>query len=662
MRQAIALVTALLLSTVTAACGADTPDTPAGDTSPADTPSGETSSDDTSWPVYGGDPGGHRWSPLGDITRENVGGLEEAWTYRHGDMSTGDGAWRATSAFELQPILVDGTLYGCTPMNRVFALDPATGAERWTFDPKLDPSGGYANQLVCRGVAHWRDPEAAEGAACSNRIITATNDARLIALDAATGDKCVGFGTAGEVSLKAGTVEERWLGEYQVTSAPTLLDGVVVVGSAISDNSRVDAPSGVVRGWDARTGALRWAWDLSPPGYPRPADGSYVLGTPNVWAPMSVDPQRGLIFVPTGNPSPDYYRGAGLPKLDHYGSSVVALRGATGEVVWSFQTVHHDLWDYDVPAQPVLADVPLNGESVPAVIQATKMGFLFVLHRETGEPIYGVEERAVPQGGAPGETISPTQPRPLKPEPLVPTHMEKAWGFTFWDRGACQETYDASRYEGMYTPPSLEGSVMYPGNAGGSNWGSVAVDPTRSWVVANVMDFPWLVKLVPRAEEAAVRAANPGAEIATQDGTPYAMQRSPMLSPFGVPCSEPPWGSLVVVDLATGKIRWQVPLGTVRDLTPLPIPWKAGTPNMGGPLVTASGLVFIGAALEKTVRAFDIETGEEIWSARVPSSANGTPMTYRVRGRQYVVFAAGGFGRGSPAGVSDALVAFALPR
>jgi quinoprotein glucose dehydrogenase len=641
MRRALPVWTLLFLASV-AAGGPDAPD--------------------TSWPVYGGDPGGRRWSPLADITRDNVARLEQAWVYHHGDMSDGRGAWRSPSAFELQPILVDGTLYGCTPMNRVFALDPATGAERWSFDPELDPSGRYANQLICRGVAHWRDPEARDAAPCSRRILTATNDARLIALDAATGRKCQGFGEAGEVSLKAGAVEERWLGEYQVTSAPVVIDGVVVVGSAISDNQRVNAPSGVVRGWDARSGALRWAWDLAPPHYPRPPDGSYVLGTPNVWAPMSVDRARGLVFVPTGNPSPDYYRGSGAPRLDHYGSSVVALRGATGEVVWSFQTVHHDLWDYDVPAQPVLTDVPApGGGSVPAVVQATKMGLLFVLHRETGEPVYGVEERPVPQDGAPGETLSPTQPFPLEPEPLVPLRMEP-WGLTFWDRDVCQKKFDAARYEGIFTPPSLEGSVMYPGNAGGSNWGSVAVDPARRWVVANVSDFPWLVELIPAADYEARRKAEPHAEISPQEGAPYAMQRETLMSPFGVPCNRPPWGKLAAVDLATGRIRWSVPLGSVRDVSPLPIPWSPGVPNMGGPLVTAGDLVFIGAALEKTVRAFDIETGEQLWSARVPSSANGTPMTYRAGGRQYVVFAAGGFGRGSPVGVSDALVAFALPQ
>jgi len=616
------------------------------------------------WPSYGGDPGGARYSTLDDIRADNLSQLEIAWTYRTGDVADGKGKFEETSAFELTPLMVDGTLFACTPFNRVLALDPETGAKRWDFDPGIDLTANYANQFVCRGVATWLDPDRGDGEACKRRIFTATNDARLFALDAATGERCADFGDAGEVDLNPGVGEQLWRGEYQVTSPPAVAGDLVVVGSAVGDNQRVDAPSGVVRGFDARTGALRWAWDLSPPGGGpgETSEAGYMLGTPNVWAPISVDEARGLVFVPTGNPSPDYWGGR-RGQIDHYGSSVVALRAESGEVVWSFQTVHHDLWDYDVSSQPALTTLRRGGESVPAVVQATKMGLLFTLHRETGEPLFEVEERPVPQGGAPGEILSPTQPFPVKPPPLVRHSLspEDAWGITPFDRGGCREKLEALRYDGIYTPPTLQGSLMYPGNAGGANWGSVAVDPERQILIARVSDFPFAVTLLPGESFERERRENPGVEISPQRGTPYAMRREPVLSWLGVPCNSPPWGSLVAVDLAAGEIRWQVAHGTIRDLAPLPLPIKLGTPGIGGPLVTASGLVFIGAALDDYLRAFDVETGEELWKGRLPAGGQATPMTYRVRpgGKQYVVIAAGGHGRAGTR-LGDYIVAFAL--
>jgi quinoprotein glucose dehydrogenase len=434
------------------------------------------------------------------------------------------------------------------------------------------------------------------------------------------------------------------------------------VGSAVGDNQRVDAPSGVVRAYDVRSGELRWSQDLAPPGHPRPKKG-YVPATPNVWAVMSVDEERDLVFVPTGNPAPDYYRGD-RTELDHYGSSVVALRGSTGEVVWHFQTVHHDLWDFDVPAQPTLVTLEQGGESVPALIQATKMGLLFVLNRETGAPIFPVVERPVPQDGAPGQTLSPTQPFPVKPPPLVPTSLgpDDAWGLTPWDRGACRRRIEALRFDGMYTPPSLEPTLMYPGNAGGANWGGIAFDPERQLAIVNVMDVPWAVQLIPREDYALEREANPGVEFGPQDGMPYAVRREMLLSPLGVPCNAPPWGSLVAVDMRTGEIRWQVPLGTLRDLMPIPLPITVGVPNLGGPIATAGGVVFIAAAMDNYLRAFDVESGEELWRGRLPAGGQATPMTYRGRdGRQFVVVAAGGHGRGGTT-LGDHIVAFALPK
>jgi quinoprotein glucose dehydrogenase len=616
----------------------------------------------TQWPSYGGDPGGQRYSPLGGITRENVSSLEVAWTHRTGDVSDGRGDIPSTSAFEATPLLVDDTLYVCTPFNRVIALHPETGAVRWSFDPRIDLSGRYANQLVCRGVATWLDPKRMYDKACRRRIFTATNDARLIALDALSGRPCADFGRVGVVDLNEGPGPQRWKGEYQVTSPPAVIGELVVVGSAVGDNQRVDAPSGVVRAYDVRSGELRWSQDLAPPGHPRPKKG-YVPATPNVWAVMSVDEERDLVFVPTGNPAPDYYRGD-RTELDHYGSSVVALRGSTGEVVWHFQTVHHDLWDFDVPAQPTLVTLEQGGESVPALIQATKMGLLFVLNRETGAPIFPVVERPVPQDGAPGQTLSPTQPFPVKPPPLVPTSLgpDDAWGLTPWDRGACRRRIEALRFDGMYTPPSLEPTLMYPGNAGGANWGGIAFDPERQLAIVNVMDVPWAVQLIPREDYALEREANPGVEFGPQDGMPYAVRREMLLSPLGVPCNAPPWGSLVAVDMRTGEIRWQVPLGTLRDLMPIPLPITVGVPNLGGPIATAGGVVFIAAAMDNYLRAFDVESGEELWRGRLPAGGQATPMTYRGRdGRQFVVVAAGGHGRGGTT-LGDHIVAFALPK
>jgi quinoprotein glucose dehydrogenase len=619
------------------------------------------------WPDYGGDAGGSRYSPLDDITPANVGRLRLAWEFHTGERtSDGSGDLDFTTAFEGTPILVDETLFLCTPMNQVIALDPETGAERWRYDPQIDRSAAYANQAICRGVSTWLDPERSSGQPCRRRIFTGTNDARLIALDAATGRPCNDFGTGGTVDLNPAAGPQRWKGEYQVTSPPAIGRDEVIVGSAVSDNARDDAPSGVVRAFDARDGSLRWAWDLAPPDFaytPENSSGAgYALATPNVWAPMSVDRARDLVFVPTGNPSPDYYRGADS-NLDHYGSSVVALRASTGEVIWAFQTVHRDLWDFDVPAQPTLFALRRGGRQRPALVQATKMGFLFVLDRETGEPLFGVEERPVPQISVPGERLSPTQPFPSELPHLVPTNLtpEQAWGVTPWDRGDCRERISALRFEGMFTPPTLEGTLMLPGNAGGSNWGGVAVDPERQLLVANTQNLAWAVTLFPGQDFEKQKARYPDSEISPQKGKPYGMRRELLLSHLGVPCSPPPWGELAVVDLATGKLRWQVPLGSLRDIAPIPLPIELGVPNLGGPLATAGGLVFIGAAFDDYLRAFDVETGETLWKGRLPAGGQATPMTYRVRdgGRQFVVIAAGGYGRAGTR-LGDSVVAFAL--
>jgi quinoprotein glucose dehydrogenase len=564
-------------------------------------------------------------------------------------------------------VLLDDTLYVCSPKNRVFALDPESGAQKWVFDPGIQAEGVW--NFACRGVAAWEDPSAREGQQCAQRIFLGTVDARLFALDAATGRPCMAFGDEGMVDLTRG-MQPITPGEYGVTSPPTVVGDVVAVGGLVWDGQRTDHAPGVVRGFDVRTGELRWFWDPVPPGtppLPRSPDGEpqFHHGTPNAWSIFSVDTARDLVFVPTGNAGPDFYGGE-RRGLDHYASSVVALRGATGELVWHFQTVHHDLWDYDVSSQPLLIDVTKDGATIPAVVQATKMGHVFVLHRETGEPVWPIEGRAVPQGDLPGESYAPTQPFPTHPKPLHPAKAEPgdAFGLLPWDRKACREQLAELRNEGMFTPPSLEGSVQYPGVAGGINWGSVAFDPARRLLVTTQNRTAHWVRLIARdTEEArAPRAKSEG--VYPQTGTPWIARAQVLVapdSPFPVPCSPPPWGTLLAVDIDTGEKRWERPLGTTRGLAPFPFWLKLGLPSLGGPLVTASGLVFIGAAMDGYFRVLDIETGEELWKTRLPAGGQATPMTYRLRatGRQFVVIAAGGHGTlGVPLG--DSLVAFAL--
>ncbi len=645
-----------LAAAVLAACG------PAPDPAPRGPAAG--------WPTWGGDPGGSRYSPLREIDRENAGTLEVAWTYHTGDASPGRGPdKRGKTTFEATPVLLGDALYFCSPMNRVFALDAETGAERWVFDPEIGETEIWAR--TCRGVAVWTDPEAAPGAVCRDRVFTATTDARLFALDAATGLPCPDFRGGAAVDLREG-IGDIGPDEYGVTSPPTLIRDVVAVGSMVGDNRRVNGPGGVVRGFDARSGALRWAFDPVPPGTPAPPPGPegaprYHRGTPNAWGVFTADPGRDLLFLPMGSASPDYYGGQrGLG--DHYADAVVALRGATGEVVWSFRTVHHDLWDYDLAAQPTLIELSREGVAVPAVVQATKMGHVFLLDRETGEPLYPVDERPAPQGDADGERYAATQPVPTFPPPLHPLRLspEDAWGATPWDRNACRARLARLRNEGIYTPPSVEGSVQYPGVAGGTNWGGVAYDPERRLLVLPMNRVANVQTLVPRDRYAARRAeivrGRAVMGISPQEGAPYAVEHEVLVTPFGVPCTRPPWGTLLAVDLGSGEVAWEVPLGSARDIAPVPFAFDIGLPSMGGPLVTASGVAFIAAAMDDYLRAFDVETGEELWRGRLPAGGQATPMTYRPRdgARQLVVIAAGGHGSAGTT-LGDSLVAFALP-
>jgi quinoprotein glucose dehydrogenase len=622
------------------------------------------------WPVYGGDAGGSRYSPLDQISRENVRFLEEAWRIRTGDLDA-DPPPPGHMAFQATPIVVGDLLILPTPLGRVLALDPETGAEHWRFDATVE-SRRYP-EFTSRGVAAWSDATAPADAPCHERIFAATIESRLYAIDATDGERCTGFGANGEISLKEGVGAIDGF-EYTISSPPTVAGDLVIVGSAIGDNRRVTMPKGIVRGYDARSGALVWAWDPIPR---RGADPMYAewrsedaarVGAANAWSILSYDATRDLVFVPTSSPSPDYYGGERIGS-NRYANSVVALHARTGTVAWSFQTVHHDLWDYDVPAQPVLATIQQDGRPRDVVVQATKMGFLFVLDRDNGASIFPVEERPVPQTDVAGEQTSPTQPFPTKPLALVPQQLqpEDAFGLTPWDRGKCRDKIAALRNEGIFTPPSVRGSLAVPGNAGGSNWGSVAIDTERRVAILNATNLPFSVRLIPRADfEREKSEGGKGLlglrEFAAQEGTPFGMVREPLQGPLLMPCTPPPWGTLTAVSLDSGELLWQVPLGSVPDLLRLPIQTAIGLPNLGGPLVTAGGVAFISASMDGNLRAFDVETGAELWHDRLPAGGNANPMTYRLsaNGKQYVVIAAGGHGKlGTRRG--DYVVAYALP-
>jgi quinoprotein glucose dehydrogenase len=615
---------------------------------------------------YGADAGGTRYAPLAQITPQNVATLAPAWRYSTGDLARRGELTMRRSKFQVTPILAGDHLVFCTSFNEVIALDPGTGAERWRFDPKIRSDYRPANLFNCRGVALWRDPAARPGAACAARIFTGTNDARLIALDLASGRPCADFGENGVVRVDPG-MPLLGPGEFQITSPPVAASGVVIVGSAINDNQRVGAPRGTVRAYDARSGKPRWDWDPIPRVAADPAaktwgGGWRSAGSANVWAPMSVDEKRGLVFLPTSSPSPDFYGGL-RPGDNLYADSVVALRLSSGEPVWHFQTVHHDVWDYDVPAQPTLATIAVAGKPRDVVIAGNKQAMIFVLDRDTGKAVFPVEERAVPQGGAGGEALSPTQPFPADLPLLAPSKLapEDAWGLTPWDRGKCAERIAAARNDGLYTPPSEQGTLLFPFTGGGINWGGVAIDPSTDVLYANTTRLVHRVTLIPRADFDAVKKRSPGLEVSPQAGAPYGMKRELLLSPLQLPCNPPPWGVLTALDLRSKRVLWETNLGTLEEIAPLGFAPRWGAPNFGGPLVTRGGLVFIGAALDRYLRAFDAGTGAELWTARLPSPGIATPMTYEWRGRQFVVIAAGGRAEASKT-LGDSIVAFALPR
>ena len=603
---------------------------------------------DAAWPNYGNDPGGTRYSRAAQIDRSNVTQLKAAWTYRTGAFPH-DPDLDHKAAFETTPILVEGKLFLSTPYNQVIALNPETGAKLWQFDPKLELPYG-ASEVSSRGVSAWRDRSAKNGQPCALRVFIGTLDGRLIALDGDTGKPCADFGSNGEIDL-TNDVKLRDPGNYQVTSAPAVVKDLVITGSSIGDNRAVSVERGIVRAFDARTGKLRWTWDPIPwanQTEPR-------TGAGNAWSTISADPERDLVFIPTGSASPDFY--GGLRKGDNkWANSVVALKASTGEFVWGFQVVHHDLWDYDVAAQPTL--FTWKGD-VPAIAIATKMGRVFVLNRLTGAPLFPIEERPAPKSDVPGEEAWPTQPSStisIVPEKLS---VDDAWGKDDQERQWCADRIKASRTGEVFTPPSVQGTILFPGNVGGVNWGSAAYDPQRHLLVADTNRLPFYVKLIPRADfdNARKNATDQDrlhGEFARQTGAPYGMFRTALLSPGVRPCNTPPWGTVTAVDLWSGKKVWDVPLGTF-------VPnMNTGTITLGGPIATAGGLVFTGAAMDNYLRAFDSETGKELWKYELPAGGQATPMTYTIKGKQYLVIAAGGHGKlGTKQG--DYVIAFTLP-
>jgi quinoprotein glucose dehydrogenase len=625
--------------------------------------------DASDWGYYGGDMFGQRFSSLNEINRKNVAHLTVAWTYHTGE--TGAGFARANKmSFEATPVLAFGLLYLETPTNIIIALDPETGVQKWRFDPHIDRTRPYS-EVSSRGVSIWEDSDSRHTGDCARRVFTGTLDARLLAVDAATGTPCKEFGSGGQIDLTA-DIRIRDRADYLVTSPPAVYGNVVVVGSAIGDNRAVDVERGVIRAFDARNGAPLWSFDPIPDSPTHPAATQWnpaqaaSTGAANSWGLMSVDEDNGLVLVPTGSASPDFFGGTRLG-ANRFANSLLALDAKSGKLVWHQQLVHHDLWDYDLAAQPVLGDIEVQGIPVPAVIQATKTGMLYVFERTKGQPLFPITEKPVPPSFIAGEQASPTQPFSAIPSLVSqkPVDPEDAWGITFWDRGKCRDLISGHRNEGIFTPPDTRGTILSPGYIGGVNWGGMVFDEQRQRVIAAVNHLPMLVTLIPQAElQAQMRSGEyPNSEFGKQVGAPYGMRREPLLSPWGLPCTAPPWGTLVSVDLRHNRIVWQVPLGSTAGLGPWFAPTRNfGTPNMGGPIATAGDLVFVGAAMDSYLRAFDIETGRELWKYRLPAGGQATPMTYRAGRdqRQFIVIAAGGHGGlNTPRG--DSIIAFVLP-
>jgi membrane-bound PQQ-dependent dehydrogenase (glucose/quinate/shikimate family) len=608
---------------------------------------------------------GTKYSVLKQINRDNVNDLEVAWEFHTGDDPH---KVEGLAALEDRPSLIEGNLIVCSISRHVIALDPATGEKRWEYDPQSPPTG----LRKCRGVSNWVDEQAPAGSECKTRLIFGTADYRLIAIDAGTGKACSGFGDDGVVTMPT-SKPILWPGEVVASSNPVVVNGVVVVGSAVADNQRVDAPSGRVLAYSARTGEYLWQFDPVPRDPNDPAMASWGKGTDgfgqgNVWSSMAADQDLDLVYLPTTSASNDFY-GAERPGDNHYTTSVVALRGATGEVVWHQQLVHHNVWDYDIPTRPMLINYPKDGKVVPALLQNTKMGLVFIFDRATGEPLVPIEERPVPQSPkAPGEVLSPTQPFPVGMPALARQgfSVEDDIGMNFIDNYFCRKLVKEKGYSygPLYTPMTEQGTLMMPAAGGGPNWGGAAYNPDSHVMVVPTNRVPMVVKLVPREQADDTdtsKVEGLGLMQFNNPGSRYVIQVQPLMSPLGTPCAPTPWAALTALDVVNKKILWEVPLGSIKKLAPIPLDIHLGTPGAGGLLMTAGGLVFIGYTLDDTLRAFDVSTGEILWESDLPAAGTGVPVTYEWQGEQYLVMPAGGHSMyGSTLG--DSIVAYRLKR
>ncbi|MBB4346534.1 glucose/quinate/shikimate family membrane-bound PQQ-dependent dehydrogenase [Aliirhizobium cellulosilyticum] len=618
---------------------------------------------DGEWHQYGRTPYGQRYSPLDQINVDNVGSLQEVWRYQTGDVKRPDDVGETT--YQVTPLKIGNALYLCTPHNLAIALDAATGKQIWKYDANSGMNPDRQHQ-TCRGVSYYRDQAAAAGAPCAERVYLPTADARLIALDAKNGEVCTSFADGGTLHLEKG-MKYNPAGYYYSTSPPAIVGNKIIIGGAVNDNYSTEEQSGVIRAFDVNSGQLIWNWDSGNPGQtqPLPEGQTYTTNSPNSWSVFSVDEELGLVYIPLGNQVPDQLGMGRSENVEKYSSSIVALDINTGADKWVRQTVHHDLWDMDVPAQPVLINITKPDNTVvPALVGPTKQGDIYVLDRRSGEPIIPVTEQPAPGGTIPEDHASPTQPISalnFRPRTLEGRDM---WGVTMFDQMVCRIRLEQMNYEGQYTPPSLNGTIVYPGNFGTFNWGSVAVDPERMVMFGMPTYLAFTSKLVPRADIPPKGQDEKGSEqgLNRNDGAPYGVFMGPFLGPLKIPCQAPPWGYVAGADLRTGEIAYKHRNGTVMDMTPLPLPLKVGVPGIGGPMITKGGVAFLGAAVDDYLRAYNLTNGRQLWEARLPAGGQATPMTYAVEdGRQFVVIVAGGHGSvGTTPG--DYVIAYALPR